>query len=54
MHGAFAKIVRRAIRVSLLPDGASDGETSDGVTVASDDDGYLKRLLLRDGRWPVA
>ena len=43
-----------AVRVSLLPDGASDGETSDGVTVASDDDGYLNRLLLRDGRWPVA
>lgn len=43
-----------AVRVSLLPDGASDGETSDGVTVASDDDGYLNRLLLRDGRWPTA
>lgn len=43
-----------AVRVSLLPDGASDGETSDGVTVASDDDGYLNRLLLRDGRWPAA
>ena len=43
-----------AVRVSLLPDGASDGETSDGVTVASDDDGYLNRLLLWDGRWPVA
>ena len=43
-----------AVRVSLLPDGASDGETSDGVTVASDDDEYLNRLLLRDGRWPTA
>ncbi|NMA54192.1 MAG: ABC transporter permease, partial [Bifidobacterium sp.] len=43
-----------AVRIALLPDGAQDGEQTDEVTVASDDDGYLNRLLLRDGRWPVA
>ena len=43
-----------AVRVALLPDGAPDGEQTDDVTVASDDDGYLNRLLLRDGRWPTA
>ena len=43
-----------AVRIALLPDGAQDGEQTDEVTVASDDDGYLNRLLLRDGRWPTA
>ena len=43
-----------AVRIALLPDGAQDGEQADEVTVASDDDGYLNRLLLRDGRWPTA
>ncbi|WP_288240138.1 FtsX-like permease family protein [uncultured Bifidobacterium sp.] len=43
-----------AVRVALLPDGAPEGEQTDDVTVASDDDGYLNRLLLRDGRWPTA
>ena len=43
-----------AVRIALLPDGAQDGEQTDEVTVASDDDEYLNRLLLRDGRWPTA
>ncbi|MBM6730028.1 FtsX-like permease family protein [Bifidobacterium pullorum subsp. saeculare] len=43
-----------AVRIALLPDGAQDGEQTDEVTVVSDDDGYLNRLLLRDGRWPTA
>lgn len=43
-----------AVRIALLPDGAQDGEQADEVTVASDDDEYLNRLLLRDGRWPTA
>ena len=43
-----------AVRIALLPDGAQDGEQADEVTVAFDDDGYLNRLLLRDGRWPTA
>lgn len=43
-----------AVRIALLPDGTQDGEQTDEVTVASDDDGYLNRLLLRDGRWPTA
>ncbi|WP_278801637.1 ABC transporter permease [Bifidobacterium pullorum] len=43
-----------AVRIALLPDGAQDGEQAAEVTVAFDDDGYLNRLLLRDGRWPTA
>ena len=43
-----------AVRVALLPDGAPEGEQTNDVTVTSDDDGYLNRLLLRDGRWPTA
>ena len=40
-------------RVHSLPDAASDSSCEDdGVTVNSDDDSYLNRLILEDGRWP--
>lgn len=42
------------VRINLLPESAQDGEQVDDVTVASDDDDYLNRLILRDGRWPTA
>ena len=39
-------------RVHSLPSSALASTCSDGVSVASEDDSYLNRLILVDGRWP--
>ncbi len=41
-----------AIRVHSLPDSAAKSDTSDGVHAVSDDQSYLNRPILVDGRWP--
>lgn len=43
-----------AMRVHSLPPSASKSVCADGVTVASDDDAYINRLVLEEGRWPAA
>ena len=40
------------IRIHSLHGAAARGESPDGVAVASDDDSYLTRLVLTEGRWP--
>ncbi|MCH4053493.1 MAG: FtsX-like permease family protein [Atopobiaceae bacterium] len=47
---------RYATRIlSFDVDAASASEASDdGITVTSDDDSYLNRLVLVDGRWPTS
>ena len=41
-----------AIRMHSLPAAAAESSCEDGVTVVSDDEDYLNRLVLADGRWP--
>lgn len=41
-----------AVRVHSLPASAAQGQQIDDATVASDDDSYLNRLVLTEGRWP--
>ncbi len=41
-----------AARITSFQVEAAKDATSDGPRVASDDDGYLNRLILRTGRWP--
>ena len=43
-----------ASRITSFEVEAAKDSTVDGVVVASDDDGYLNRLILRTGRWPEA
>lgn len=43
-----------AVRVHSLPEAAADSTCEDGVEVESDDEGYLNRLVLAEGRWPQA
>jgi putative ABC transport system permease protein len=41
-----------AVRISTLDVQAAQASTTDGVRVASSDDGYLNRLVLSEGSWP--
>ncbi len=41
-------------RVHSLPAAAADSRMVDDVVVESDDDDYLNRLVLAEGRWPAA
>ena len=44
---------RMAVRISSLDiEAAKNSEQLSGYAVASDDAGYLNRLMLREGRWP--
>ena len=43
-----------AARIESFPvDAARASDSSDGATVKSDDEGYLNRLILEEGTWPV-
>ena len=46
---------RLAVRISTLDvEAAKASEPAGDYAVASDDEGYLNRLMLREGRWPAA
>ncbi|MCI1664892.1 MAG: FtsX-like permease family protein [Atopobiaceae bacterium] len=44
-----------AVRLSSLPTDAANASTcTDGIHVQSDDDSYMNRPVLQEGRWPTA
>ncbi len=45
---------RYTFRVHSLPPAAAQSRTVDAATVASDDDDFLNRPVLAEGRWPEA
>lgn len=43
-----------ATRIHSLPASAASSDTSDGIHAVTDDEDYLNRPILTDGRWPEA